>query len=335
MTKKQESAVEQQQNPIEKAIELFQAAKSNMMATFEPIYKNLFVRKEYSPLDFQLPQNIIVVGAGGTGGWFAPKAAKIISAALNKRMIEHKVNMIFVDQDTVETKNLIRQNYVTPDVGRNKAEVIATRYAHSITNENMSMSYIAAYLVDKSYPIPKGEEEKFVYIENVMSNCKRESYMVINLIDNMKSRKAIHKFCYLNKVDVIDVANNDYNGQLNYAAYSKGQGHVGSFFAVYPDAARDDDAIVLYNCADADANATEQLFNANDMAATMLGTFLANCIADRTVANHHVKFCTGVNMSISADHMFMVKNEGLAKTEAEVSVAADAAQQYDALIKSF
>lgn len=320
---------------VEIAIEKFSAAKDSMMTQLSPMLSNLFARKTMSPMKFTLPQNILVVGAGGTGGWFAPKIAKIVSDALNKRIVEHQVNVVFIDADNVEMKNLRRQNFVQPDVGRNKAEVIATRYNHSVTNQNMRMSFIAAYMVDKSYPIPEEKADQFVYIENVMANCKKESYLVINLIDNMASRKAIHKFCYHNGVDVIDVANNDYNGQLNYAAYKNGLGHIGSFFAVYPDAAKDNDMIVLENCADADVQATEQLFNANDMAATILGTFLANALADGVIPHHHVSFCTGSNMSITANHSFMSHNDHSTAPADYLEAAGATIGGYDQLVKAF
>ena len=324
-----------QKSAIEIAIENFSAAKDSMMTKLAPMLSNLFARKTMSPMKFTLPQNILVVGAGGTGGWFAPKIAKIVSDALNKRIVEHQVNVVFIDADNVEMKNLRRQNFVQPDVGRNKAEVIATRYNHSVTNQNMRMSFIAAYMVDKSYPIPEEKADQFVYIENVMANCKKESYLVINLIDNMASRKAIHKFCYHNGVDVIDVANNDYNGQLNYAAYKNGLGHIGSFFAVYPDAAKDNDMIVLENCADADAQATEQLFNANDMAATILGTFLANALADGVIPHHHVSFCTGSNMSTTANHSFMSHNDHSTAPADYLEAAGATIGGYDQLVKAF
>ena len=89
---------------VEIAIEKFSAAKDSMMTQLSPMLSNLFARKTMSPMKFTLPQNILVVGAGGTGGWAAPKLAKIISDALNKRIVEHQVNVVFIDAD--------KENYV-------------------------------------------------------------------------------------------------------------------------------------------------------------------------------------------------------------------------------
>src|SRR5688572_3687924 len=64
------------------------------------------------------PLQIILVGAGGTGARMAPDIA---------RLLNRGDSLIIVDPDTVEEKNLIRQHFVRPDVGRYKAEVVAQR----------------------------------------------------------------------------------------------------------------------------------------------------------------------------------------------------------------
>lgn len=66
---------------------------------------------------------IILIGAGGTGGYIAPHLYRIAYAS------GRDVRIIIADGDIVEKKNLIRQNFVSCDVGRNKAQVVAERYA--------------------------------------------------------------------------------------------------------------------------------------------------------------------------------------------------------------
>ena len=62
--------------------------------------------------------HIIIVGAGGTGGWLA--------SFLHRIKDDHVVTII--DADIVEEKNLIRQNFNFNDINKNKAEVIGSRY---------------------------------------------------------------------------------------------------------------------------------------------------------------------------------------------------------------
>ena len=69
------------------------------------------------------PVKIVVLGAGGTGGYVIPHLYRLGYAS------EHPTRIIVCDGDVTEQKNLIRQNFVEQDIGRNKAQVLAERYA--------------------------------------------------------------------------------------------------------------------------------------------------------------------------------------------------------------
>ena len=63
------------------------------------------------------PVKVIIIGAGGTGGYVIPHLYRIGFAT------ERSMRILVCDGDVVEEKNLIRQNFVEQDVGRNKAQV--------------------------------------------------------------------------------------------------------------------------------------------------------------------------------------------------------------------
>jgi hypothetical protein len=63
---------------------------------------------------------IIVVGCGGTGGFVADGLARILP--LN-------INLILIDMDRVEERNLNRQSFTAADIGSFKSEVLAKRLA--------------------------------------------------------------------------------------------------------------------------------------------------------------------------------------------------------------
>lgn len=71
-----------------------------------------------------LTTEIVVVGAGGTGARLVSKLSQFL---VNNRMLPHH-RITLVDDDVVEEKNLLRQLFVAPDVGKHKAQVIAQRY---------------------------------------------------------------------------------------------------------------------------------------------------------------------------------------------------------------
>ncbi len=65
------------------------------------------------------PVKIVVLGAGETGGYLIPHLYRIAFADS-----ERPYRIIICDGDIVEEKNLIRQNFVKQDIGRNKAAVL-------------------------------------------------------------------------------------------------------------------------------------------------------------------------------------------------------------------
>jgi molybdopterin/thiamine biosynthesis adenylyltransferase len=61
--------------------------------------------------------NIYIIGAGGVGSWLAHSLCKLVSPK----------QVILMDGDTLETRNLDRQLFGVADVGKNKAEVLGQR----------------------------------------------------------------------------------------------------------------------------------------------------------------------------------------------------------------
>lgn len=72
-----------------------------------------------------VPNRIVVFGTGGTGSRLVPLLAQFIKTC--NWVIDPKIYLC--DFDVVEEKNLLRQNFILPDVGKNKAAVLANRYS--------------------------------------------------------------------------------------------------------------------------------------------------------------------------------------------------------------
>ena len=84
------------------------------------------------------PVKIIVLGAGGTGGYLIPHLYRIAFSDENR-----DYRIIICDGDIAERKNLIRQNFIEQDIGRNKASVLAERYAGAF---GIECEYIPEYI---------------------------------------------------------------------------------------------------------------------------------------------------------------------------------------------
>ncbi len=65
------------------------------------------------------PVKIVMLGAGGTGGYAAPHIYRLIHT------LNRPARFLVADGDIVEKKNLVRQNFIHADLGRNKAAVMA------------------------------------------------------------------------------------------------------------------------------------------------------------------------------------------------------------------
>ncbi len=63
---------------------------------------------------------LIIVGCGGTGGFVADGLA---------RLLPQSIDLILIDMDTVEERNLNRQSFTAADVGLFKSEALAKRLA--------------------------------------------------------------------------------------------------------------------------------------------------------------------------------------------------------------
>lgn len=72
-------------------------------------------------------KDVVIVGAGGTGARLVPQVVQFLKTVPLFEQLEYP-KVYLVDDDEVETKNLTRQLFVKPDVGKNKASVIASRY---------------------------------------------------------------------------------------------------------------------------------------------------------------------------------------------------------------
>lgn len=71
--------------------------------------------------------DLILAGCGGTGSWLAPALVRIATMLAGKQTI----NVTFIDPDTVEEKNVYRQNFCRAEVGMPKAQALALRYSAS------------------------------------------------------------------------------------------------------------------------------------------------------------------------------------------------------------
>ena len=69
--------------------------------------------------------HLFLIGCGGTGSWLAPHMVRIAKLLTE---LQEEVSITFWDYDTVEAKNIYRQNFCSAEAGMNKAAALAHRY---------------------------------------------------------------------------------------------------------------------------------------------------------------------------------------------------------------
>lgn len=158
-----------------------------------------------------IPSHIIVVGCGGTGSRLVPLLAQFVASITkdkNPRGWLDNPTILLIDDDVVEAKNLLRQNFVSADVGKPKAAVLAQRYGRAYgVNILPSLKRI-----DGTTPFDKDEPVRINFSQS----------MVIMCVDSAQARRDIIRAVnYTPKITgqgafFIDAGNEDNFGQVRF-----------------------------------------------------------------------------------------------------------------------
>ena len=262
--------------------------------------------------------SIVVIGCGGTGSWLMPKLVKTINDAERKGILTNNFKFVMIDADTVEDKNLVRQNFVPMDIGVNKAEVMANRYG-GLINPVYESIFFDKYISTKEQNLKRAPHERDMFIEvesltELKDNASYGDRIIFNLVDNMKARVAVHTMATKNffntsgRTFVVDTGNDLYNGQFFVTEYyaqkaieDKKQektststicSSIESYFGRNSDQILSEEDVSLYSCAEADVDEEnqDQMLVANDFAATICHNWLINfCLSKISSGNVRVQ----------------------------------------------
>lgn len=222
------------------------------------------------------PVKIVVLGAGGTGGYVIPHLYRLGYAS------EHPTRIIVCDGDVVEHKNLIRQNFVEQDIGRNKAQVLAARYA-------------AAFGIECEYrpEFMETQEELHTLTEpdRVPYPMEPQRVILLGCVDNNKSRQLCHRV-FEQKRDLIyiDAGNGEHTGQVVCGIRQHGRTLYKPVCSLYPDLLEDEDKFPSeLSCAERAVSAPQSV-TANLTAATAVVSFLYDLLIAGDLKTRYVTF---------------------------------------------
>lgn len=144
------------------------------------------------------PLGVVIVGAGGTGGYLAEQVARLMRGMRMRDDGDGDIRLTLVDGDVVEEANLVRQNFEEDDLGTNKARALADVLGPLAGGDVTAVtSYIGG--VDDLYAAAPGNGP----------------VVVIGCVDNNATRVIIESFVASRPRTVgIDSGNTETDGQI-------------------------------------------------------------------------------------------------------------------------
>lgn len=231
------------------------------------------------------PVRILMIGAGGTGGHVAPHLYRLLHT------LDRSVEVILADGDIVEKKNLVRQNFISSDLGKNKAQVLAERYASAF---GMEIQYFPEFIESREKLSELLKHPYYPY------SCQQYEWIsiLIGAVDNNRSRQICHQvFMESNDLIYIDSGNGEYTGQVVCGIRQNGKTYWKPAGEVYPDILEDTDKLPTeLSCAEASISAPQSIV-ANIMAATAIVSYVYNILVLGRIDAESITFSTrAVNM---------------------------------------
>lgn len=253
-----------------------------MVDKTEPQAIALKIDKNYP---FKAPKPIAavyVIGAGGTGSYVVPGLARDIFT------MGTKPQLVLCDGDVVEEKNLKRQHFVASDIGQNKAQALANRYA-------------------AAFGIEIGFRDEFIDTAEGFSKLLDGTggpSMVITCVDNIKTRMLLREAIAKHKdpskpIYWIDCGNEEVAGQVVLSArvplwrpstIERGQYPMPDVFDLYPELLeRPDKLPTEMSCAELAASSPQYGF-VNLTAATMALNYAHDLLHLQPIRTHVAEF---------------------------------------------
>lgn len=229
------------------------------------------------------PVKIVMLGAGGTGGHIAPHLYRLLHA------LDRPVKVIIVDGDIVEGKNLVRQNFIAADLGRNKAQVLAERYASAF---GMEAQYIPEF-VESEETLSELVKPECLPVWMDSGKYPQELPILIGAVDNNRSRQLCHQvFQKSEELVYIDSGNGEYTGQVVCGIRRGGKTSYKPVGEIYPDVLDKTDKFPTeLSCAEAAVSAPQSI-TANIMAAAAVVAYIYNILVLGSIEVKNVTFST-------------------------------------------
>ena len=190
-------------------------------------------------------QKIFVVGCGGTGSNYIKELARYLAT---NNDYDVNANIILIDGDVVEEKNLERQSFVKEDLFMNKAEAMALAVNDSY---DLTFSYVSEYLKSKEHML---QLMKNAYTKGNEENEELFVPIIIGCVDNHNCRKILHEvFEEYSDIIYIDAANEFSSGEVVVGIKSNHAVIAPDRAFYFPDILKDSKSVLEMSCTELNA----------------------------------------------------------------------------------
>lgn len=226
--------------------------------------------------------NIIVVGAGGTGSYFLKEFARFV--ATTKNINSKDINVVVMDGDRIEEKNLERQNFFNDSVNQYKAEEMVSMISESFAIGNFVA--MNRYVLD---------EADIMTAFKVMEEKSGSTYIpvIIGCVDNHHARLIMEK-CFEKIPNCIyyDSANEFSSGEVVFS-YKNGDMVISPVRSHYFSELKENNYISVTEMSCTELNAVAPQHIATNMkAGNILLSALVQFMVDRKATPGLVFFDT-------------------------------------------
>lgn len=217
--------------------------------------------------------NIVLIGAGGTGGNLAPMIARLVYNKLG-------IQLTIVDGDFVEISNLERQPYLESDLATNKAQSLSEKINFAF---GINSRYYPHYI------------ESVSQLENLCKTDKFESSItiLIGAVDNHRARVIMEDyFSKTQNLIYIDSANEDYYGDVICALKANGETILKTRGMYRPKEVFSGKGRVKNTSCAVKVIDNPQYYPTNQMAANIVLKMVSDIIVERNLHAHFINFDT-------------------------------------------
>jgi PRTRC genetic system ThiF family protein len=262
---------------------------------------------------------IALVGCGGTGSHIAQSLARL--AAHCRDTGGPAVQLVFLDGDVVEPKNVGRQLFSMADVGTNKAQALAARFSAVFGLRIVALPQMIA------------EQEQ-------LTRSQGSQGIVIGAVDGAAGRRAIEKQLNAGGWRIwLDCGNHESSGQVCVGSATHLQQMRGALRAgfcarlpapslVYPELLKDAPKKRRADCAAAMQDNAQSLM-VNQTMAAIAAQYLYQLVVRRRLTTFRtvVDLDTLTMRSDPITARALVQATGLAETDLEAPIATPAPEQ--------